>query len=214
MKVLFLLAAFFAVLIQPASAQDVLREHRNDDPAAKLLDKHGGVPQTISEYANIYYKNCHDANTETQLDEYVVTQCACTASKLPEFMELKNMKSLFSKGQEGDFQQGRVMMLAYMPCLYESIKEFVFDSCYFPHEMRKKMNSPRKICECYSHKMADHIASKAEFFVPGMTREGFNVSKAVPNPLAYIIGSSDFERQSRGLFEQCVMTESYGFGKK
>lgn len=111
------------------------------------------------------------------------------------------MKSLFSKGQEGDFQQGRVMMLAYMPCLYESIKEFVFDSCYFPHEMRKKMNSPRKICECYSHKMADHIASKAEFFVPGMTREGFNTSKAVPNPLAHIIGSSNFERQSRGLFE-------------
>lgn len=41
-----------------------MREHRNDGPGGKLLDKHGGVPQTISEYANIYYKNCHDANTE------------------------------------------------------------------------------------------------------------------------------------------------------
>ena len=62
--------------------------------------------------------------------------------------------------------------------------------------------------------MADHIASKAEFFVPGMAREGFNASKAVPNPLAHIIGSNAFERQSRWQFEQCVMTESYGFGKK
>jgi hypothetical protein len=212
MKVLFLLAAF-AVLIQPAYAQDILREHRNDDPAAKLLDKHGGVPQTVTEYANIYFKNCHDANKETQLDEYVVTQCACTASKLPEFMELKNMRSLFTKTPEGDFQQGRVMMLAYMPCLYESINEFVFDSCYYSNDMRKKMNNPRGICECYSHKMGDYFASKAEFFVPGMAREGYDASKAVANPLAHIIGSRDFERQSRWQFEQCVITESYGFNK-
>lgn len=213
MRVLFFLAALFVVLIQPAYAQDVLREHRTNDPAVKLLDKHGGVPQTVNEYANIYYKNCHKANTETELDQYVVTQCACTAAKLPEFMELNNMKSLFTKTQEGDFQQGRVMMLAYMPCLYDSIKEFVFDSCYYSNDMRKKMNNPRKICECYGHKMGDHIAANGEFFVPGMAREGFDASKAVPNPLAHIIGSSDFNRQSRWQFEQCVMTESYGFNK-
>ncbi|MCE7886233.1 MAG: hypothetical protein DYH13_01845 [Alphaproteobacteria bacterium PRO2] len=211
MRVLFFLAAIFIALIQPVHAQDVLREHRTNDPSVKLLDKHGGVPQTVNEYANIYFENCHKANTETELDEYVVTQCACTASKLPEFMELKNMRSLFTKSQEGDFQQSRVMMLAYMPCLYESINEFVFDSCYYSNDMRKKMNSPRKICECYSHKMGDYIASKAEFFIPGMVRGGFDVTKAVPNPLAHIIGSRDFERQSGWQFEQCVMTESYGF---
>lgn len=213
MRVLFFLTALFAVLIQPAHAQDVLREHRTEDPTAKLLDKDGGVPQTVNEYANLYFQNCHKANTDTELDEYVSSQCGCTASKMTEFMDLRNMKTLFTKTQEGDFQMGRVMMLAYLPCLYDSIYEFVFDSCYYSDEMRKKMNNPRGICECYSHKMGDYVASKGESFVPGFVRDGFVSSKAVANPFAHIIGSSQFNRKSRWEFEQCIMTESYGWNK-
>lgn len=213
MRVFLFLAALFLILVQPAAAQDLLREHRSQDPAAKLLDKDGGLPQTVNEYANLYFQNCHKANKETDLDQYVTSQCACTASKMTEFMDLKNMRALFTKGQEGDFQMGRVMMLGYLPCLYDTIYEFVFDGCYYPNEMRKKMRSPRKVCECYSHKMGDFIASKGEFFIPGLVRNGYDPSKAVANPLAHIIGSQDFDHQSKYEFEQCVMTESYGWGK-
>ncbi len=214
MRFLLLLLAFIVVLAPPARAQDLLREHRAEDPAAKLLDKHGGAPQTVNEYANLYFQNCVPATEAgTTLEEYNVTQCGCTAAKMPEFMTLKNMKALFTKTKEGEFQMGRVLMLAYMPCLYDTINQFVFDGCYYSDEMRKNMNHPTKVCKCYGRKMAEYVASKGEAFVPGLTDKGYDSAQAVPNPLGHIISGDQFNARSKFEFQECVMTESYGWDK-
>lgn len=213
MRFLLLLLAFITVLTPHAHAQDVLREHRAEDPAAKLLDKHGGAPSTVNEYANLYFNNCVASAQSKDFEEYNVTQCGCTSAKMPEFMTLKNMKALFTKTKEGEFQMGRVLMLAYMPCMYDTIYQFVFDGCFYSEETRKGFTHPTKVCKCYGKRMADYVASKGERFIPGLTDKGYVSAEAVPDPLGYIIGGNQFNTWSRYQLQECVMTESYGWGK-
>ncbi|MGB4106854.1 MAG: hypothetical protein WBK55_03560 [Alphaproteobacteria bacterium] len=212
MRFFFALLVLMVLPVFPAAAQDMLRDHRAQDPVAKLLDKDGGAPQTINEYANLYYESCvAGADKGTELEEYNITQCGCAAAKLPEFMTLKNMKALFINSQEGDFQQGRVLMLAYMPCMYDTIDQFVYDGCYYSEEMRKNMIRPSEVCKCYGHNMAEYVASKGEAFVPGLTDDGYDREKAVSDPLGHIIGNSVFNSRSKYEFERCVMEESYNW---
>jgi hypothetical protein len=206
----FLLLSFLTLLSAPAMAQDMLRDHRSQDPTAKLLDDY--EPQTLNDYANLYHESCVAAG-EPSMKDYVETQCTCTAAELPKFMTLNNMKTLFTQTGEGDFQQARVLLLAYIPCLYTTINEFIFDSCYYDENMRKKMLRPKKVCECYGRKMGNYISSKGQNFVPGFTRSGFNSDKAVPDPFTHIVSSDYFDSQAKFEFEQCVMTESYNFDK-
>lgn len=208
----FLVLAVLLSAAAPAAAQDMLRDHRSEDPTAKLLDDYQ-APETIEDYANLYYDSCTRSNVDASLTEYVETQCACTAAEMPKFMTLKNMKSLFTRSQEGDFQEGRVMLLAYIPCLYTSINQFVFDGCFYSDEMRQKTKRPRKVCECYGHRMGDFMSAHGQNLVPGFMRDTFISDKSVPNPLAYIIGAEFFEREARYHFSECIMSEEHRFDK-
>ena len=212
MRFFFALLCLSVFLAFPARADDVLREHRTDDPAAQLLDENKGIPQSIEEYATLYFENCTASNTEKSYDEYVATQCGCTAAKMPEFMTMNNMKALFTKTKEGDFQQGRVLMLAYMPCMYDSVYQFIFDGCYY-NAQHAKLIRRRKVCECYARTMGNRVASKGEKMIPGFTAGGFNSARAVPNPLVHILTDPYFSSRADYEFDQCVMTESYGWGK-
>jgi hypothetical protein len=109
---LFLLLAVLMTIAMPASAQDMLKDAREADPAENILgDKKD--PEDINDYATKYYQSCVAANQTDNLKEYVETQCGCTSAEMTKFMTLKDMQNLFKKTKEGDFQQSRVILLAY-----------------------------------------------------------------------------------------------------
>ncbi|MGB4057996.1 MAG: hypothetical protein WBK77_07930 [Alphaproteobacteria bacterium] len=184
---------------------------REQENTAKQLLETNKIPQTPQDYSNVYFKACLASNSDISMTEYVKTQCGCTALKMVEFMSIQDMKHLFSETKEGDFQQGRVMMLAYMPCMYTSVNQFVFDNCFYDDNSRTKLRRPRKTCECYARNMGNYVASNGQYLVPGFVRDGYDKKKAVPNPLVHILLGERFLRHANEEFEKCVMKEEKGW---
>lgn len=208
----FILLLFLSfVFTHPVLAQDMLRKHRGGDPTTQLLGQDGKAPVTIEDYANLYYDSCTSSNTDEFLKDYIGGQCACAAAKIPEILSLDDVKTLFTKTKAGDFQQARVMLLGYIPCLYNSVHDFVYDQCLDNNQTRKQFRHAVKVCECYGKGMGDYAASKGQNLIPGFTRNTFDSEKSVPNPLSYIIQTPFFEKKSSGILEQCVMTEERGW---
>ncbi len=209
---------FFLVVVlaaSPAAAQDLLRDHRLEDPTAFLLDPDHATPKTQADFANLYYQSCFTSNEDPVLNEYVATQCACTSVKMMEFMSLRDMEALFTKTKEGDFQQVRVLMLAYGPCMYDSVYDFVYDGCLYGQKPgQQKMRHPRKVCECYAHKMGNHVASIGYRLIPGLDNGSFDREKAVPNPFVHLLEGYNFTYVSDIEYKRCVMNEEYFPSKK
>lgn len=206
-----LLVVLIMMMALPASAQDMLRRHREIDPTAKLLDDGSKAPETVADYANQFYSDCTKSNQDKSLKDYVTAQCACTAAKMSEFMSLKDMQTLYTKTKDGDFQQGRVMLLAYIPCLYDSVNDFVYDNCINDKEIRKNLIHEKKYCECYGRGMGDYVASKGPNLVPGFAATRFLSEKSVPNPFGHIVTGEPFAEKSETVSQLCIMKEEKGW---
>ncbi len=213
MRIFLYFAALLAFIVTPAQAQDMLRSHRDKDPAARLLEDPSKMPVTVEDYANLYYSTCAKENTSADLAAYNQTQCACTAAQIPKFMTLSDVKSLFEEGPEGERQQGRLMTSAYIPCLYHSVYNVVYDSCYEDNKSTRRLIYARKVCGCYAHAMGSYVSSKGGNLVPGFTRAGYDSKKSVPDPLAFIIGADFFSRTGRTEFRKCYLVEERGMAK-
>lgn len=208
MRFLYAFLILLTFMTAPARAQDILRDHRADDPSA-LLDGNIQKPETEADYANLYYERCLRSNEDPVMKEYVATQCACTSVKMMEFMNLKDMEALFTRTQEGNFQQARILMLAYAPCMYDSVYDFVFDGCYFSKENQQTVRHRRAVCECYAGDMANHVAKNGYKFIPGLGYGSFNPDLAVPNPLLHILEGNNFRYASNSTFRGCMMRKEY-----
>lgn len=206
-------AALLFVFAGAALAQDMLSSERNKDPTTKLLEDPSKMPITVEDYANIYYRICAGENSSPDLADYNQMQCACTAAQIPKFMTLSDVKSLFEEGPGGELQQGRLMTSAYIPCLYHSVYNVVYDACFYDDKTRKNLRHARKVCGCYAHAMGSYVSSKGRNLVPGFTRIGYDSKKSVPDPLAFIIGADFFSRTGRTEFRKCYLVEERGMAK-
>lgn len=213
MRIFLYFTALLFFIVTPAQAQDMLSSERNKDPTAKLLEDPSKMPTTVEDYANIYYRTCVQENSSPDLAGYNQTQCACTAAQIPKFMTLSDVQSLFEEGPAGERQQGRVMTSAYIPCLYHSVYNVVYDGCFYDDKTRKSLRYARKVCGCYAHAMGNYVSSKGKNLVPGFTRVGYDSKKSVPDPLAFIIGADFFARTGRTEFRKCFLVEERGLAK-
>jgi hypothetical protein len=213
MRIFLCFAVLLFIAAAPAQAQDMLSSERNKDPTTKLLEDPANKPVTVEDYANIYYQTCVKADPEPSMADYNQTQCACTAAQIPKFMTLSDVQSLFEEGPAGERQQGRLMASAYIPCLYYSIYNVVYDGCFYDDKSRKSMKYPKKVCGCYAQAMGSYVANSGRNLVPGFTRVGYNSKKSVPNPVSYIVGADFFARTGRTEFRKCFLVEERGLGK-
>ncbi len=208
MRAFFLLIIGLAALTPfPAHAADMLQKFREHDPAAALLEKNAvKPPQTVADYANMFYDGCTSANENESLRDYTATQCACTAAQMTGFMALNDMQALFrSNTGEGEFQYGRMMLLAYIPCMKTSVYDIAFDACYFGKPSSGKIQPPRKICACVATGMGQFAAEKGDRLLPGFFRNSFRIKQSAANPLGHLLASDAFKRESDYLARKCSL---------
>jgi hypothetical protein len=105
------------------------------------------------------------------------------------------------------------MTLAYIPCMNQSIYDLIYDNCYYNDMTQKRLLRSKKVCQCYAYAMGNHVASRGENLVPGFTRDGFDRTKSVDNPLAHVIRQPVFEEKSSAEFNRCVMVVERGWAK-
>ncbi len=188
-----------------AGAQDMLRDHREDDPVAKLLPDATKDPQTVADYANLFYERCNaEAKEHESLRSYVETQCTCTAAALPGMMTLQDMQALFTKTNEGSFQQGRVYMLAYIPCLATSMKDLTYDNCRASLAVKERLKYPDAVCGCMARNISEFTAKYGQNLIPGFSRQGFSVAKSVPDPFTTILNSDAMALRLKDYGTSCL----------
>ena len=92
-----------------------------------------------------------------------------------------------------------MLLLAYSPCMRLTIRDIALDNCNAQPIQNKK-----KICKCTSNNTAQKIYEDAQIVIPGFTRTGFLKEKSVADPLGYVLGSENFEREYDSMRYECV----------
>ncbi len=170
------------------------------------------MPETPAAYANLFYKKCVGENEDPKLDEYVETQCGCTSSRMPAALTLEEMQKLFDPANKDDYFYTRLITLAYVPCLEDSVHDFVYDNCLLAPSLENVSKGKKAdVCQCIGDYMANEALQNPELQMPGFKGHGFNLSKAVYNPFPYVINSENFRLQSQYPTKSCVQKKVNGW---
>jgi len=93
-----------------------------NDPSALLLDPGAEkIEDNKAAMINVYYENCVAANSSADFEDTMKRQCACTAAEMDKVMDAKQLRTMFRDTKTGDFEYARMMLLAYLPCMRDTI---------------------------------------------------------------------------------------------
>lgn len=166
-----------------------------DDPKAVTTQK---------DFINAYAQNCMSSNSNKALQEYKELQCACTAAEMSQTMKAEDLAKMFQDSSEGNFEYARMMLLSYIPCMSQTVKKFIFDSCISDKNMQTRFKNEASICSCVSENMGTYIAEDGSNIIPGFVRSGFKKSEAVNDTLGYVITSPAFQLKSGHFMRTCI----------
>jgi hypothetical protein len=174
----------------------------------ELLDESAPLPKNMSSLANIYYAKCVNENKDPALAEYIQIQCGCTASRVPIVMSIQEMQAFLDPAIQDDYYYSRLMTLAYVPCLENSVGAFVYDDCLTSSLSRRVRTSLRaKTCQCIADNVGERLPRYAISAMPGTkgSDEGFDLKQALMNPIKNIIGSEMFGNLMKYPTEACFL---------
>lgn len=167
--------------------------------------------KSVNDYANIYYRNCVRINPDKEMDEYVQTQCACAAAAMPDALTLDQARTMFDPRNTDTYPYTRFMTLAYEPCLRDTVRNAVFDTCVDGQAKLNKLRSPRKVCGCLADGMRGYIKTFGYVYIPGNKGDHYDPSLAGDNPVAAVMNNPVFDRKSQYFEKTCLMREEYGW---
>ncbi|MCC7305644.1 MAG: hypothetical protein IT558_05225 [Alphaproteobacteria bacterium] len=194
------------LLVSPAQAAD--SHFATPEGIAPLLDHSDPTKaKTMNDYADLYYKNCRTLNKSETMAGYMDAQCACTAAKLPAILTLEQAQALFS-GKPSAYLQGRVLMLAYAPCMTESVRNIAYDTCF---DTQTRIKHRKNVCTCVADGVAGYIDKYGYRMIPGMMNSEFDPKKAVDNPLAYVLDLEGFKGKTTYYTNSCVQRKEFGW---
>ena len=208
----------FLLFVADARAQndetpmDALFSIHNDGADALLADPSViNNLKNVSDFANIYYRNCLRANRKDLMMDYIKSQCACSAATMPEALTLDQAKRLFGlvPGANKAYTYTRFMTLAYMPCMEKTIHDVVLDECVDSKDERVKYK--RAVCECVADAMETSISKFGPSYLPGMTSTGYDPAKATVNPLANVLEHKGFQTQTEYNNSVCLQRKEFGW---
>lgn len=160
--------------------------------------------KTQKDFVNAFAQNCIQSNNSKTLEEYKNLQCACTAAEMSQTMNESELNTMFQDSKEGDFEYARMMLLSYIPCLGQTVKKFIFDSCIGDKNIQARISNPHGLCSCVSDQMSTYTKEEGAVIIPGFTRSGFKKSQAVNDTFGFVITSPGFELQSNSAMRKCI----------
>ncbi len=155
------------------------------DPAALLGV--GDVEKDKNGMIEVYYNYCLQSNTSPNFESYMETQCACTASEMMATMSPQQVRTMFEKSRNGDFEYARMLLLAYVPCMAQTTRQNVYDTCLQTNGENFEQGKQLKLCSCTADSMHDFVMNSGQGLIPGFERDSFRKSQSVANPLGYMM---------------------------
>lgn len=171
---------------------------------AQVLPNDPLAPKTPQELMKVYHNQCLNSNTLPAMKEYQEMQCACTSAEISQSMNVKELWTMFSPTPEGDFEYARMLLLSYIPCLSQTVKKFIYDSCIGDKNVRAKLTKENTVCTCVSDNMSSYISETAATTIPGFVRTGFKKEEAVNDTLGYMITAPGFQMKSGTHMRNCI----------
>ena len=207
MKYALFLLLTALLLSTPAQAQkfEPLTLNLNDPTTLLLGPNDPAAPKSKNDFINIYVQNCIQSGaSHPELAPYMEPQCACTGAEMAQTMETKDIVNMFADNTEADLQYARMLLLAYIPCMEQTIKDIVFDNCANNKTTQKKLSNAAPYCACMSEDISEFMTQHATKVIPGFTRGTFSKTLATNNALAYALGSIAFENRSSYISSVCI----------
>lgn len=193
---------FFSKAVHAQSLSDFLEEETAKPEIQKTY--------TINELADGYYTRCISANRQKELASYVQSQCACTAAKLPEFMSVDEVLAALTETPDTELQNSRILLNAYIPCLENSVQDFVFDECARGKYKNELLTNPRNFCACLSTNMAEYVAQeRAENVFFGVRNFRAAASEEDASYFSQIINDAGFIRNFDYHTPRCIRIVEY-----
>lgn len=178
-----------------AQAQGLFKEQ--NQALTELLDT-SKMPKNMNDYANIYFMKCMQSNNISELQPYMIAQCACTSAEIQKNMTFPQMEKLFNNRTRDDYYYTRFMTLAYVPCLRYSMHDLAYDLC-----KNKKSNSENQ-CKCVGKGVADHFSVPGAIsLIPGYTGGGFSLTDTVDNPFVTVFAHDGVQTVKKYFMETC-----------
>lgn len=162
--------------------------------------------KTVQDYANVYFKNCVASNEDPGIQEYIETQCACTAAKMQEVMTYDQMVQLFDPLARDSYPYTRMTALAYMPCIDTSVRDYLYDDC-LDNAKSNGIYNKDLVCGCMSEKVANSLSKYGAPRLPGYNALGFDLSAVVDNPFTYLITNRSFKEARSAYGAECMATK-------
>ena len=179
------------------------------DEAPAPAEKPAPEPQSINDFANVYYKNCLAQDHPTLKEDQLTMLCACTAANIPGTMTVQNMRDMQTNTAEGQTQRARMLMFVYTPCIEFPTKALVMQQCLSDPKVKSGMKHYYKVCDCLSDGMAKFMKERA----PKTVETALNRNKTDLDPLRLLLESPAFEEESKYHMTTCVQTHEFGMAQ-
>ncbi len=177
-----------------------------DEAPAPSTKKKAAPPETINDFANLYYKNCTKQEHPILKGKSLELLCGCTSAQIPQNMSVKQMRDMQENTPEGEHQRSRMLLFVYTPCIQYPTKALVRKQCLDNPEVKAGMKQYKRVCECLADGMAGFMKEEAPRYVEmAMRRNGADL-----DPLRMLMESTLFEEKSQYYMRKCVTTHEFG----
>ena len=199
--ILILILAIAAPLVGAASAAYLQRDEETGE--IDLLDQEEPkqkAPETIDEYANRFYKNCKETESERLEEDIAELYCGCRAANLVMKMSMKEVRAMQKDTDEGRFQRKRMMMFVDGLCVPNVARPLILQQCFGGAKVTGNMRNAGGTCGCLANRLEYYLAQAA----PGILDQGQRLRHDVSDPLGYVLNSSAYDLKLREYTLVCV----------
>ncbi len=156
--------------------------------------------KTGKEYANEHFMKCIAVNKPhytTEIQEYM---CACTASKISQFLSPDEIKIMPEETKKGEAARLKYIIHAHTPCMKDAIKEISFNACKTSSFLKKNMiTGKKKVCDCVVSGMQELLNNIDTRIVTS----ALITEPTTLDPLHYFMGTNEYLSTTDSYIRNC-----------
>ena len=160
--------------------------------------------QKISDFANIYYKNCLKQKNSTLAGYNLKMMCACSSAQITKSMTIEQVNVMTLDTPEGQIQRNRMLLYVYTPCIQYPARALLEYNCLNDSNVKAAIQNHEQVCTC----LADNMAIYTKQNAPTTIAQSLVQQPEGLDPLSTLVNSSAFQRYSQSTLMSCL--QKYG----
>lgn len=180
--------------------QDYGAPYELDQPSVEQAPDAAPSPpsQTIEDYANGYFQNCMKQDHPILKAQDLKQFCSCTSAQIPDVLSAEEFRNSLTDTSEGRFQQQRIKLFVYAPCMAYPARALVLDNCI---NNAQQIPNATKVCPCLADGIRDYVLVEGGQLIERYTKDPRTKDL---DPIAALMNSPHMEMQNKYLTTVCV----------